>query len=210
MGVVILSVLGFGLAVATVIFPFPAQPSIQDAAFYSTSADTDREVAVSSRWSLLGPMMDDIWTSPVLGSGFGHEVTYTSDDPRIRSVYEDGVVTTYRFEWGYQDLWLKLGLLGLIAFAWYAVVMVIGTKFTMKNHGHGWLVLGLGGGLIALFISNIFSPYLNHPIGLAYMIFVVPFIDFAGMEKKRLANQTNIISIKKRVPEMSPAMSETE
>ncbi|PIQ67777.1 hypothetical protein CO173_02270 [Candidatus Uhrbacteria bacterium CG_4_9_14_3_um_filter_41_35] len=201
-----LGLLGFGLALFTVIFPFPAQPNIQDAVFYSTSSDTNREVAVSSRWSLLTPMMTDIWQAPIVGNGFGHEVTYTSDDPRVRSAYEGGVVTTYRFEWGYQDLWLKMGILGLIAFAWYFAVMMVGVRFTMNNHGHSWLVLGLGGGLVILFISNIFSPYLNHPIGFAYMIFVVPFIDFKGMEKKRLMSKKTQIAQVRNVVKMSPVL----
>lgn len=181
---VLLFALGCFIAYVSIAFPFPVQPNINEAAFYSTSADANREMAVSSRWALLGPMMTQIYMHPVFGSGFGKEVTFVTDDPRIREIIPSGEYTTYRFEWGYQDIWLKMGILGLFAFAWYAAVMFIAIRFTAKKHGHAWLVIGLGMGLLAMFVTHIFSPYLNHPIGIGYMLFVLPFIDWEGMSKK--------------------------
>ncbi|MFH1767079.1 MAG: O-antigen ligase family protein [Patescibacteria group bacterium] len=182
---VIIGGLSLLVSILTVVFPLPNNPDITDAAFYSTSEDNDRDLAISSRWSLLGPMMDMIYERPVLGSGFGTEVTYVTDDPRIRDLIPDGILTTYRFEWGYQDIWLKMGILGLAAFAFYAVSLFWGIRYTAKQHGHAWIVVGLGLGVMALYITHIFSPYLNHPIGLAYMLFIIPFIDWEGMIKPR-------------------------
>jgi len=182
---VIIGGLSLLVSILTVVFPLPNNPDITDAAFYSTSEDNDRDLAISSRWSLLGPMMDMIYERPVLGSGFGTEVTYVTDDPRIRDLIPDGILTTYRFEWGYQDIWLKMGILGLAAFAFYVVSLFWGIRYTAKQHGHAWIVVGLGLGVMALYITHIFSPYLNHPIGLAYMLFIIPFIDWEGMIKPR-------------------------
>jgi hypothetical protein len=28
-----------------------------------------------------------------------------------------------------------------------------------------------------LYVTHIFSPYLNHPLGLGFLLFIVPFID---------------------------------
>ncbi len=207
---IVVTAFALGLAILTVAVPLPKQPDITEAAFYSTSEDNSRDLAVSSRWSLLGPMMEEIYKRPILGSGFGTEITYVTDDPRIRDLIPDGILTTYRFEWGYQDLWLKMGIFGLLAFAFYAVVIVFGVRATMMRHGHAWIVFGLGAGILALYVTHIFSPYLNHPIGLGFMLFILPFIDWQllnkkanfeklefiknGLIKQKIANQTSPVA----------------
>lgn len=173
--------LGAGVFWAAIVFPFPDQPNLEDAAFYRKAEDDSRDLAVSSRWNLLYPMFEAIMDNPVLGSGFGTEVTFISDDPRIREMSSSGEWTTYRFEWGYQDIWLKMGLLGLIGFVWYLIAISRVFYFSYHAHGHRWLVIGLYAGVVALFATHIFSPYLNHPIGLGYMVFVLPFFDWQGL-----------------------------
>ncbi|MBI1908090.1 O-antigen ligase family protein [Candidatus Uhrbacteria bacterium] len=173
--------LGAGVFWATVVFPFPSHPNLQDAAFYRETESDDRDLAVSSRWNLLYPMFTAIMEHPVVGAGFGKEVTFISDDPRVRDINPSGEWTTYRFEWGYQDIWLKMGLLGLVAFVWYLVVLSRAFYFSYLRHGHRWLVTGLYAGVIALFATHVFSPYLNHPIGLGFMLFVLPFFDWQGV-----------------------------
>lgn len=176
-----LTFLGAGIFWTAIVFPFPGHPDLKDAAFYRETGDDTRALAVSSRWNLLYPMFEAIMEHPVLGSGFGHEVTYVSDDPRVRDINPSGEWTTYRFEWGYQDIWLKMGLLGLIGFVWYLIAVSRVFYFSYKTHGHRWLVIGLYAGIAALFATHVFSPYLNHPIGLGYMVFVLPFFDWQGL-----------------------------
>lgn len=175
-----LSLLGSVVFWAVIAFPFPAHPDLRDAAFYRASTGDERELAVSSRWNLLEPMFNAIMEHPILGSGFGREVTFISDDPRVRELNETGEWTTYRFEWGYQDLWLKMGLLGLAAFIAYAIVLTHAFMYTYKHYGSRWISIGLYAGAIALFATHLFSPYLNHPIGLGYLIFILPFFDWQG------------------------------
>lgn len=163
-----------------IALPVPQHPDLRDAAFYRENDDASRELAVSSRWNLLYPMWQEIIEHPVVGSGFGAPVTFVSDDPRVRAVIPTGEWTTYRFEWGYQDIWLKMGLLGLAAFVAYAIVLTQAFRFTFRNHESRWLALGLYAGVIALFATHAFSPYLNHPIGIAFMLFVLPFFDWKG------------------------------
>lgn len=156
--------------------PLPPRPDLSESSFYKGKDDNTRGVAVSSRWNLLGPMVTEIKAHPVFGSGFGEEVTYISDDPRLRAIDPTGAVTTYRFEWGYHDLWLKLGLLGLFGFGWYFVtVLSVVFESLQRKDAQIWLVTGLAAGVIMLFVAHIFSPYLNHPIGLAFMLFILPF-----------------------------------
>lgn len=167
---------------ALVAVPFPTRPDLTDASFYETSSNTGRTEAVVSRWTLLDPMMEAIAESPLIGQGFGATVTYTSSDPRIINE-TGGAYTTYRFEWGWHDIWMKMGFFGLLAFLTYLVILTLTTRFHVRKHSQDWLTFGLFAGILALFVTHIFSPYLNHPIGIAWMLFVLPFLDTPGWGK---------------------------
>ena len=86
-----------GIILIVVMFPLP-QKNISGSDLASVLAkratETD-DVAVSSRWKLLDPMIDQIRTNPLAGSGFGTEVTFESDDPRVRELNETGTWSTY-------------------------------------------------------------------------------------------------------------------
>jgi len=158
-----------------VMIPIPVRPDLSEVAFFQTSAETGRSEAVVSRWNLLDALMDKVIDHPILGSGFGTAVSYSTEDPRIISELGGEQYSTYRLEWGWHDIWLKMGLLGLLSFILYfAFTLFVGWQ-TIKNYSFKWLAVGLLAGLIGLFVTHIFSPFLNHPIGLGYMLFVIPF-----------------------------------
>jgi len=159
----------------SITLPIPTKPSVDTVLFSNTSIDTDRYAAVSSRWSLLSPMMIAIDNRPILGSGFGTVLTYKSDDPRIYDETGSTALTTYRFEWGYHDIWIKMGLIGLVAYGSY-LYMLFRASVTMWNHTPHWIILGFVGTTLTLFVTHIFSPYLNHPIGLIWLLSIIPFI----------------------------------
>ncbi len=176
----VLSVVAAFIVFLAVAVPVPARPDLTESSFYKGRDENTREVAVSSRWNLLRPMIEEIWSDPIIGSGFGETVTYISDDPRLRAVNPTGEVTTYRFEWGYHDLWLKTGILGLLAFGWLFVTVVsVGLGSVMRRDHQCWIVVGLTAGVVMLYTTHIFSPYLNHPIGLGFLIFILPFFPWA-------------------------------
>lgn len=159
-----------------VVLPVPPRPDLTNSPYYKGQNDDTRDLAVSSRWNLIGPMMKKIGENPLWGSGFGTPVTYISDDPRIRAMNGTGEYTTYRFEWGYQDIWLKMGVPGLLAFGFYLfTILRAGYRSVVERDETRWLSISMACGIIALYASHIFSPYLNHPIGLGFMIFVLPF-----------------------------------
>ncbi|MBT4857364.1 hypothetical protein HON52_04240 [Candidatus Uhrbacteria bacterium] len=167
---------------ALVTVPIPTRPDLTDASFYETSSQTGRGEAVVSRWALLDPLMQSISQSPLVGQGFGATITYESSDPRIIDE-TGGEYTTYRFEWGWHDIWLKMGLLGIIAFAVYFAILVLSARYHASKHSQSWLVIGLASSVFALFVAHTFSPYLNHPIGVMWMLFVLPFLDTRGWGK---------------------------
>lgn len=164
--------------VGVVLFPYPYRVGAAGdlTGLFSSRATDVSDVAVSSRWKLLGPLIDEIKESPLEGKGFGEEVTFQTDDPRVRAFSPDGTWTTYSLEWGWLELWLKMGLLGPLSFAflfgWYVWRLWPGLRGE-----RGWLAVGLLASVVSVFAIHVFSPYLNHPLGLGLLLFVLPFLN---------------------------------
>lgn len=174
---ILASLIGAILLIFIIIkFPYP-----QNGADVSLLALSNRfelnsdEAAVASRWALLPELWQQIKLRPILGSGFGASVTYISKDPRVLSENPSGLYTTYAFEWAYLDTWLKLGLLGLIAF----IIFIISPLKRLWWQGFkekDSVLEALAIGLFFLMIVNIFTPYLNHPLGLAFVLISSCFV----------------------------------
>ena len=131
-------------------------------------ANITTEAAAYSRWNLLPVITKQIMISPIIGQGFGATVTYQSADPRVLAKDPSGTYETYAFEWGWLDLWLKLGLWGMLIYlAW--LLAVIRDLLKTKKIEATWLALSL----VALMVVHFFTPYLNHPLGLIIMIISV-------------------------------------
>lgn len=126
------------------------------------------EAAATSRLSQLGPLVLNVLKSPTIGSGFGQTVSYFSQDPRALERDTLGLYTTYAFEWNYLDIWLKMGFLGLAAFLF--LIWQIFKNGWQKINQKEPLFFGIIFGLVALLITNVFSPYLNHPLGIGYLL----------------------------------------
>jgi hypothetical protein len=61
-------------------------------------------------------------------------------------------------------------------FGWFFVTtMTVALEAVHRQDKRYWIVVGLAGGVVMLYVTHIFSPYLNHPIGLAFMLFILPF-----------------------------------
>lgn len=150
---------GFLLTYGAATIPI-SRPGQFNADFISRVSDQG-EAALSSRWSLLPVLINEISLNPFLGQGYGATITYTSFDPRVLKNNPDGRYTTYAFEWGYLDLWLKLGSLGLGAY--FLFLWILWRRSLVV-----WPALSFG--LIFLLITNIFTPYLNHPLGIGLLV----------------------------------------
>ncbi len=163
-------ILSVGLIVAIVKFPYPNPTG----GFNTTELLSERagqisgEAGVSSRWALLPELWNKIKQSPILGKGFGATITYKSSDPRVLESSPTGEYTTYAFEWGWLDIWLKLGLFGLIFYL--ALVGKIIVDGIFRNKSKDKIIYGLTIGLVVISAVSIFSPYMNHPLGIGYLI----------------------------------------
>lgn len=148
-------------------FPWPnPQTDISASLLTDRASALTGEAGASSRWALLPELTKKIMQNPILGKGFGTTVTYHSSDPRILEFNASGEYTTYSFEWGWLDIWLKMGIGGLIAYLW--LLLDIGKKLLVI---HSYLTFALLIGIISIITVNIFTPYLNHPLGIGLIIF---------------------------------------
>ena len=143
---------------------------------FSSRAGSTQDAAISSRWKLLDPMWQTIKEHPILGSGFGKTVSFETDDPRAEAVTGDKIWTTYAMEWGWLELWLKMGILGPLVFLWIAYVVIRGLIPLLAQPAR-WLAIGGLASLALLYTIHIFSPYLNHPLGIGFLLFLAPFLE---------------------------------
>ncbi len=160
----VLAIIGFVVVTAIVI---PSRPDLRDATFYATSAGTTRQAAVVSRWALLEKLNEGIMESPWFGHGLGRTVTYTSADPRVIEE-TGGVYNTYRFEWGYHDFLLKLGLFGVLVYGYFLWALFGGALLRLRTRP--WIEVGALASVLAVCITHVFSPYLNHPLGIGILV----------------------------------------
>lgn len=183
------------LAYGIVKLPWPKPSAITGGLIEERTKDITTEAGSISRFQLLSPLIDKIKAKPIFGSGFGTTITYQTKDPRYLAIHPDGIYTTYAFEWGYLDIWVKIGLFGLLAYLtliyqFFRLGRRIFTKIT--NPTGQTLTLGLLLGLFLLVMINVTTPYLNHPLGIGYLLLVTAI--FQTMEKDK-TGQTVINNI---------------
>lgn len=123
--------------------------------------------ASASRWNLLKAVEVKIKEAPILGSGFGASITYDSKDPRILKDHPDGKYTTYAFEWGWFEHWIKFGLFGFLFMIF--LVFRIGLR-AWRSNNDDWLRYSMVATLVGLSVVHIFTPYLNHPLGFGILL----------------------------------------
>lgn len=174
--VLLITAISFALILFLVKFPYP-RPIGGFAAgdiFAERASELTDEAGVSSRWNLLPVLLDKIKEAPLIGSGFGASVSYISDDPRVREKNPDGKYTTSAFEWGWLDIWIKLGLFGFLAYL-FLVFGLIQEAWKSNKYISGpdqALMVSLAIILLSVSAINFFSPYLNHPLGIGLLLMV--------------------------------------
>lgn len=166
--VFISSLAAFLLILIVINFPLPYVKPDASNLLASRITGASDEAAGGSRLALLGPLTAKIKSNLILGDGFGSTVTYFSKDPRVvaQTAGQTGEYTTYAFEWGYHDILLKIGLVGLLIYFYLFYNLY---KLGLKRDG---LLAGALFALLALIFVNITTPYLNHPLGIGLIIIV--------------------------------------
>ncbi len=123
------------------------------------------EISTATRMMILPNILEIIKNNPLLGAGLGSTVTFFNS-----LIYDQ--VTTRQFDWGYLQMWVELGLFGLLSFlsiVFFAISRLM-QKIRSYADYHDFDV-GLLAGLIAFLIINITAPALFHIFGIVYIIF---------------------------------------
>lgn len=171
------TVIGFALLYSIINIPIGQYGTTGSTGSMIKERLTLSGAAASSRWAQVPGLTAGIIKHPVIGSGWGTTITYQSQDPRILTPKNpQGWYTTYAFEWGYLDFALKIGLLGVIIYIIFLISI-------LKRYIQLWrkktdrfvnaLIIGLMLGLVALIIVHGFTPYLNHPLGIGYLLLLL-------------------------------------
>lgn len=155
----------FAITFLLIRFPYPSASNNTFADLFASRADFSGD-AIVSRWNLLPELWRGIARAPFLGQGFGATLTYHSQDPRV-SMLHNGNYTTYAFEWGWFDLWFKMGALILPIYAW--LLVSIGRR-ARRATPELWQTSFVISSLVALATIHVFTPYLNHPLGFMALI----------------------------------------
>lgn len=136
------------------------------------------DVGGGSRLALLKPLALAALHHPLLGSGFGTTVTYATKDPRALASNPTGLFKTYSFEWGYLDLWLKLGLVGTVCYLIMLGLLVVRSLQIAQHYfaSEPWL-FGSSFALIGLVVVHALTPYLNHPLGIGWLLLMTVVTD---------------------------------
>lgn len=136
--------------------------------FTQRSTDSS-EAAFSSRSQLLMPLWQNILKQPLWGYGFAKEITYQSNDPRIKNDNNpSGWYTTYAFEWGWLDQWLKGGAILISIFIIWIYHLYRRIYTYVKKEP--LMAISFLATLTSLIIIHVFTPYLNHPLGLSFLL----------------------------------------
>jgi hypothetical protein len=138
-------------------------------------AEITTESAASSRRELLPVMNSVILKKPILGSGFGTALTYRTKDPRVNSSGSStgSLYTTTAFELGYHAFALQFGLpLTLVFIGILFYFFWTGWKLLAIQQVDKGIIGGLLASLVALYVVNLTTPYLNHPLGIGMIILI--------------------------------------
>lgn len=130
------------------------------------------EPAIASRIVQLKPLLNGIQAHWLSGTGFGGQVGYPSEDPRAKQrLDENGLFWTTAFEWGYLDQLLKFGVFVFSGFLFYLLSILY--KLLIKKRPETNLLLVV---LLSIYATHMFSPYLNHPLGISWIIVAITAI----------------------------------
>lgn len=139
----------------------------------SRASQQPTEPALASRIVQLKPLLNGIKSHWLTGTGFGGKVGYPSEDPRAKQKLDaQGLYWTSAFEWGYLDQLLKFGVIIFVAFAYFLFIII--TNLNRKKDLDNFLVMAI---LITILATHIFSPYLNHPLGIIWLIIAIIVIN---------------------------------
>ncbi len=134
---------------------------------FESIVQPSKEISADTRATLLTPIITEIEIHPWFGSGFGSVVTFLNP---LTNQY----VTTPQFDWGYLQLWVELGIFGLISFLAISIVAIYRLMYHIQSLSdyHDFYV-GLLAGVVAFLVMTVTMPALFHVFGTFFLVFVL-------------------------------------
>ncbi|MBU1177661.1 O-antigen ligase family protein [Patescibacteria group bacterium] len=124
-----------------------------------------------NRFNLLQPVFTKISAHPLIGSGFGTTVEYESV---VLEKY--GTLRVFAFEWSYLDTTIEIGLVGLLIYL-LLILKVFRSGYSKEiAAADKTIIVGLLAALFGIVITNITTPYLNHPLGIGFLLLTMTVI----------------------------------
>jgi O-antigen ligase len=166
----------FAILIVQVFYNIPIYKNIN---IFTQRSASISEPAADTRAQLWGPMWQTIFERPIIGHGFGKEIRFKSSDPRIKNIDNpEGWTSTYAFEWGWMDQLVKGGaLLVLVLLTWITQLYYRAYSKLVEDPVFSLVSMAT---LTSLLIIHIFTPYINHPLGLSFLIlFSIIFSPYA-------------------------------
>ena len=124
------------------------------------------EESSATRMLILPVALQMIKTHPLLGSGLGASVTFLN-------TFTNQTVTTKQFDWGYLEMGVEMGLVGL--FVYLLMIVILEYRLYNNNQQIDWEI-GFLSAIISLLVINITSPALFHVFGVMMIVFGGVFI----------------------------------
>lgn len=123
----------------------------------SSIVNPSSESAGSNRLNVIGPALEVAKQNVVFGSGFGTTVEYDSIAPE-----KFGTLRVFTFEWSYLDMLIEVGIIGVVLYLLF--IYAIYKKLGLNN------LLLFQVFILALLVTHITTPYLNHPLGIGLLL----------------------------------------
>lgn len=128
------------------------------------------EAAASNRYNVLTPAFQKIKEHPIMGSGFGTTIEYVSV-----ALEKYGTIRVFSFEWTYLDTVIEIGILGLLSYLWF-IFSIFKDGYKTKQEDNKKLVICFLAGIVLILFTNITTPFLNHPLGIGFILITAAII----------------------------------
>lgn len=134
-----------------------------------TIVQPEDEMSSLTRLRILPGLLTNIKNNLLTGTGLGTTITYNDPLSQI-------LKSTYYIDWGWLQLLVDLGLLGLVAYLIWLGQMIIGLIKKIRVNASSTVYVGLLAGLLALMIATLTGPFLFHPLGIFYQLTIISFL----------------------------------
>ena len=134
-----------------------------------TIVQPEDEMSSLTRLRILPDLLTNIKNNLLTGVGLGATIAY--QDPLSQTLK-----STYYIDWGWLQLLVGVGLLGLVAYLIFLGQIITGLIKKIRARFNQTIYVGLLSGLLALMIATLTGPFLFHPLGIFYQLIIISLL----------------------------------